>query len=106
DVLIIDEVDAFPYYLNEALYFASEKARKKRSSVIYLTATPDKRMRRQIHKGEVDASILPARYHGKPLPVPVGKFVKKTIRQLNKKENHIIISHMKKMIEENKRFLL
>ncbi|WP_459795941.1 DEAD/DEAH box helicase [Alkalibacterium sp. m-11] len=70
DVLIIDEIDAFPYYQNEGLYYASEKAIKKQSSTIYLTATPDRKLQRKIAKGQIEASILPARYHGYPLPVP------------------------------------
>lgn len=70
DVLIIDEIDAFPYYQNEGLYYASEKAVKKQSSTIYLTATPDRKLQRKIVKGQIEASILPARYHGYPLPVP------------------------------------
>lgn len=70
DVLIIDEIDAFPYYQNEELYYASEKAVKKQSCTIYLTATPDRKLQRRIRKGQISASILPARYHGYPLPVP------------------------------------
>lgn len=70
DVLIIDEIDAFPYYQNEGLYYASEKAVKIQSSTIYLTATPDRKLQRKIANGQIKASILPARYHGYPLPVP------------------------------------
>jgi len=106
DVLIIDEVDAFPYYLNDALYFASEKARKIVSSVIYLTATPDKSMQKRIKRREIEASILPARYHGRPLPVPVGIWVKKSILKTKQNDTHIIIRHMKRLIEEGKQFLL
>lgn len=40
DVVILDEVDAFPYSVDPALQFAVEKARKRNSSLIYLTATP------------------------------------------------------------------
>ncbi|MDZ7834806.1 MAG: DEAD/DEAH box helicase family protein [Alkalibacterium sp.] len=74
DVLIIDEVDAFPFHMNAALLFAAEKARKKRSSRICLTATPDQSMQKRVRKGKLEAVILPARYHGHALPVPKAVF--------------------------------
>lgn len=73
DVLIIDEVDAFPYSMDEMLQFAVERAKKEESSTIYLSATPDKTWQRDIAKGKRRVVTIPARFHGHPLPVP--KFV-------------------------------
>ncbi|WP_347862384.1 DEAD/DEAH box helicase [Salimicrobium sp. PL1-032A] len=64
DVLIIDEVDAFPYHNDPSLQWATQKAARKQSSIIYLTATPRKQ---QKHLPKV---FVPVRYHGHPLPVP------------------------------------
>ena len=106
DVLIIDEVDAFPFHMNAALLFAAEKARKKRSSRICLTATPDQSMQKRVRKGKLEAVILPARYHGHALPVPKAVFhggdlyTKKDLRRSR------LIRHMKELTEKKKRFLL
>lgn len=70
DVLIIDEVDAFPFYLDHSLQFAADKARKEESSLIYLSATPSNELQKEAEKGELRTVILPARYHGFGLPVP------------------------------------
>ncbi len=43
DLLIVDEVDSFPFVNNEHLYYGVRNARK-RSSLVYLTATPTKRI--------------------------------------------------------------
>ena len=48
DVLIIDEVDAFPFHLDESLNFAANKARKSLSTLIYLSATPDQAMQKEL----------------------------------------------------------
>lgn len=74
DVMIIDEVDAFPFHLDESLKFAANKARKSESSLIYLSATPDQTIQKQVARGKLLSTILPARYHGHPLPVPKPKY--------------------------------
>lgn len=70
DVLIIDEIDAFPYHSDKSLHFAANKAKKPESSLIYLSATPSADMQKQVKRNKLSATILPARYHGHPLPVP------------------------------------
>jgi competence protein ComFA len=70
DVMIIDEVDAFPYSVEPMLQYAAEKARKEPSSVIYLTATPNRKWQQDVKEGKRKAVTIPARYHGFPLPVP------------------------------------
>lgn len=107
DFLIIDEIDAFPFYQNDQLYFAAEKARKKESALIYLTATPDKKLLEAVKRKKLLASILPARYHGYPLPVPkmywAGNWQKEL---LEKPEKSPIIKQMQKMLANNRRFLI
>ncbi|QNG60247.1 MULTISPECIES: DEAD/DEAH box helicase [Bacillaceae] len=66
DVMIIDEVDAFPFSADQSLQFAVNRARKEHSSLIYLTATPSEILKKSI-KNQVK---IPQRFHGHPLPVP------------------------------------
>src|SRR5699024_2664358 len=74
DVLSIDEVDAFPFHLDESLQYAAKKALKQEASLIYLSATPDEKLRKRVKQKELTASVLPARYHRHMLPVPVCKW--------------------------------
>lgn len=74
DLLVIDEVDAFPFHLNESLAYGAEKAKKAKSTLLYLSATPDSKLQKEIRTGRVTASVLPARYHGHALPVPQCKW--------------------------------
>lgn len=67
-LIVVDEVDAFPYNTEPLL----ERAVRNASSgaIIYLTATPGPSLLRQIKRGQLPASYLPRRFHGAPLPVP------------------------------------
>ncbi len=70
DCIIVDEVDAFPYSADATLQFAVLKSRKEKSSLIYLTATPNKKWKQEVQQNKREAVRIPARYHGHPLPVP------------------------------------
>ncbi|MCP8617592.1 DEAD/DEAH box helicase [Salirhabdus salicampi] len=70
DVLVIDEVDAFPYHHDPMLPFAVARARRPRCSFIYLTATPRFLLKWQAKLRILPAVFVPQRYHGQPLPVP------------------------------------
>ncbi len=70
DILIIDEVDAFPYSVDPALEYAASQARTEEASTIYLSATPSRNMQRDARSDRLPSVIIPARYHRKPLPVP------------------------------------
>lgn len=70
DVMIVDEVDAFPYSVDPMLSYAVERARKPTSSLIYLTATPNEQWQHEVKSGKRKAAMIPARYHRHPLPVP------------------------------------
>ncbi|WP_113930725.1 DEAD/DEAH box helicase [Bacillus sp. P14.5] len=74
DTIIVDEVDAFPYSFDKTLQFAVGKARKQPSSLIYLTATPNKTLQRECRQGKRNHVTIPARYHRHPLPVPALKW--------------------------------
>lgn len=107
DVLIIDEIDAFPFHIDQTLQFAAQKARKKKSALIYLSATPSKEMRKAVQSQQLAASILPARYHGFALPVP--KFIwtgdwRKAIQK--QKKRGAFFNHVNRLIEQKRRFLI
>ncbi|WP_066315094.1 DEAD/DEAH box helicase [Bacillus sp. FJAT-29814] len=71
DTLILDEVDAFPYTVEESLQHAAVQARKPDSGMIYLTATPNAKWQRECRTGKRTYVTIPARFHRHPLPVPV-----------------------------------
>lgn len=107
DLLIIDEIDAFPYKVEDSLQFAAEKSRKKESALIYLTATPDRNYQKKIRQNKISASILPARYHGHPLPIPVKvKESEWKRRLLNNTYKTKIYKKIKELLRLEKRFLL
>lgn len=107
DVLIIDEMDAFPFRKDDSLQFASNKARKKESSLIYLTATPDRTYQKKIRENKIQTSILPARYHGHPLPVPVTITEKKWKERLLKKLTKTkVFKKILELLSLKKKFLL
>jgi competence protein ComFA len=107
DVMIIDEVDAFPFHLDEALQFSVEKAKKKQSAVLYLTATPDRKTQRKVTQKMLKATILPARYHRHPLPEPTYKWCVNWRRNLIKDPQQTpVVKEMIQLLEQEKRFLV
>ncbi|KRN43151.1 DEAD/DEAH box helicase [Fructilactobacillus fructivorans] len=68
DLLIIDEVDAFPFVANVNLKFAVTHARKRDGQTIMLSATPGIKLREKVIKEHGDVSYLPLRFHGHLLP--------------------------------------
>lgn len=83
DVLIIDEIDAFPYHLDESLQFAAKRAVKQTASLIYLTATPRKKLRQQVQLKKINYVFVPARFHGHPLPIPTNVYCARLKRYLD-----------------------
>ncbi|MGL4696481.1 DEAD/DEAH box helicase [Enterococcus larvae] len=73
DVLIIDEVDAFPFVNEKMLQTAAENAIKEQAALLYLTATPTKQLLHLSAKNELEMVVLPARYHRRQLPIPILK---------------------------------
>lgn len=70
DLLIVDEVDAFPYVDNPMLYHAVAQSVKEQSTIIFLTATSTDELDKKVSKGELNRLSLPRRFHGNPLIVP------------------------------------
>ena len=74
DLLIMDEIDAFPYANNEVLEKISLSSVKKDGHIIYLSATPDDLMIQKVKNGEIKMYELYQRPHGYPLIVPKIKY--------------------------------
>ncbi len=68
DVMIVDEVDAFPYTIDETLQRAVTKAKKKEAPIVFVTATPSQKLLNAFQHESY--SFIPKRFHNHPLPVP------------------------------------
>ncbi|WP_101843024.1 DEAD/DEAH box helicase [Halobacillus sp. Marseille-P3879] len=84
DVMIIDEIDAFPFHNDNSLKWAAARAAKVEAAKIYLTATPRKKEKRRIKNKQLPAVFIPSRFHGHPLPVPKLKLTPTLRSQLSK----------------------
>lgn len=73
DLLVIDEVDSFPYANSAPLHFAAKNAVKSAGVRIYLTATPTDDLLTEVKTAKLELLKLKRRYHGGLLPVPKEK---------------------------------
>lgn len=105
DLLIIDEVDSFPYRNNPMLNFGAKNAVKPEGATFYLSATPDKKMIAQAKAGKIGYSILNRRFHGGLLPVPIEKmFIKPFLKK--GKLHPRLLREIKKIIALSKPLLI
>ena len=70
DILVVDEVDAFPYVDNPMLYYGVERVS---DLTLFLTATSTDQLDQMVAKGELKRLSLARRFHGNPLVVPQGR---------------------------------
>lgn len=70
-LIILDEMDAFPYAGNEMLRRGLSQALAPGGKILYLTATPDRKEAEAAKNGKIPLICLPARHHRRELPVPV-----------------------------------
>ncbi len=82
DLVIIDEVDAFPFSYDPMLKYATKNAAKPQATTILLTATPDKKLQKS---RDLEIIKIPKRYHGFPLPIPKLKWSGNWRKLLQKK---------------------
>ncbi len=85
DAMIIDEVDAFPFSHDKMLSFCVSKALKPLAPTLYLTATPDKKLKRRFLASQLKGVKIPIRYHGYALPVPTLRWIG-TWKAINRKK--------------------
>ncbi|WP_238651139.1 DEAD/DEAH box helicase [Paenibacillus piscarius] len=70
DLVIIDEIDAFPFHNDAMLDYAAKQVCKPGGAFILLSATPPAELQRLARAGRLPHARVPVRYHGHPLPVP------------------------------------
>ena len=98
DLLIMDEVDAFPYKGNAVLHQHFKRALKGRYILMSATISPS--MRREFEKDGCIILELFSRFHKHPLPVPV--VIKSNLIILYYKLIYLI----KEFVQENKRIFI
>lgn len=84
DLVIIDELDAYPYHNDPMLAHAAVTCCKQKGKFVYLSATPPIKLQQEVQRGLLPYAKVPARFHGHPLPVPVrisGSSVAKCLQQ-------------------------
>lgn len=69
DLLVVDEVDAFPFAGDPGLAYAVETAIKPKGTFIYLSATPNEQLLKKIRSTFL-IHQLPLRFHQRLLPEP------------------------------------
>lgn len=74
DLIVIDEIDAFPYHQDTTLQLAAKRAAKADASFLYLTATPRKAQRRAMRWKQLHYVFVPIRFHHHLLPIPTFKY--------------------------------
>lgn len=70
DLIIIDEVDAFPFVNNKMLNQALENALHLSGKIVYLTATSTKTLENEVNSGKCQKITLARRFHNNPLVIP------------------------------------
>ncbi|GGH64478.1 hypothetical protein GCM10008014_42900 [Paenibacillus silvae] len=70
DLVIIDELDAYPYHNDPMLAHAAAASCKPDGHFVYLSATPPARLQREAALGKLAHAKVPVRFHRHPLPVP------------------------------------
>lgn len=84
DLMIIDEVDSFPYAGNKQLHFAAKNSVKPAGVSMYLTATPTDDLLEEVKAEKLEILKLNRRFHGGLLPIPKEKLFLKPYLVKNK----------------------
>jgi len=107
DMMIIDEIDAFPFHADPSLPYAAGRAKKPASTTVYLTATPRKQHQTLIRQKKLPHIFVPVRYHGYALPVPQMKMIFSLKKDLRKyKPPATFITWLKKRKTPDRQLLI
>lgn len=100
-LIIVDEVDAFPYEGDRQLHYGLQHALSDTGCLVYLSATPSDRMLKEI-KGRFEIEKMPLRFHQRPLIVPQLCWLERW-RQLDqrKKWRRPLINIIRKLADKN-----
>lgn len=106
DLIVIDEVDSFPFFENKMLHFAAENAVKKAGCTFFLTATPDEKLLKRAKNKTINYSLLKRRFHQGLLPVPKEKYFFKPFISAKGKIHPTLITQIKKVLIMKKPLLV
>ncbi len=98
DLLIMDEIDAFPFKGNDVLQKMFDNS--IRGHYVLLSATPSKELLEEFQKPGKEVLSLFARFHHHKLPVPLikeGNYIK---------IYYILIKYVRKFIKQNKQIFI
>ncbi|WP_447447912.1 DEAD/DEAH box helicase [Streptococcus dentiloxodontae] len=84
DLIIVDEVDAFPYVDNPMLYHAVDQAIKPEGRQVFLTATSTEDLDKKVTQGLLRKLHLARRFHANPLVLPTYIWQPKFLSDLKK----------------------
>ena len=98
DLLIMDEIDAFPFKGDEVLQNMFERSIK--GNYVLLTATPTDELLKEFSKPGKDLLKLFVRFHHHPLPVP------KVVLCNDFNIHYKLIKELKRFISENKQVFI
>ena len=98
DLLIMDEIDAFPFKGNDVLQNMFDKAVK--GNYVLLTATPTDQLLKEFSKPGKDLLKLFVRFHRHPLPVP------KVILGNYFNIHYKLIKELKRFLDDNKQVFI
>ena len=106
DLIVIDEVDSFPFYENKMLHFAAKNAVKEKGCTFFLTATPDEKLLKLAKGKVINYSLLKRRFHKGLLPVPKEKYFFKPFISSKGKVHPALIKQISRIINMNKPLLV
>ncbi|MCH5172326.1 MAG: DEAD/DEAH box helicase family protein [Erysipelotrichales bacterium] len=98
DLLIVDEIDAFPYQNNELL--ESFFCKSLRTNYIYMSATPSEKIKKLFTSKGYSILTLFSRFHNNQLPVPKVKKFPDTLQYF------LVIKFLKYYEKHKKRVLI
>ncbi|WDF51465.1 helicase-related protein [Paenibacillus sp. KACC 21273] len=96
DLVILDELDAFPFHNDPMLAYAANACCKYDGAFVYLSATPPVQLQKEIKQGILAHAKVPARFHGHPLPVPKYIHIPTVTHMLNRKQlSHTLLKYLR-----------
>lgn len=98
DLLIIDEVDAFPFRGNQLLARAVKQSVKLGGQMVMLTATPLKSDLRKLKKKGGRLLILPRRFHQHPLPEITVEYDPRWQSRMSKRLKNVVLDFEERQV--------
>ncbi|KAF1305488.1 DEAD/DEAH box helicase [Candidatus Enterococcus willemsii] len=100
DLLIVDEIDAFPYEGDPQLRFALKQSIKKEGRFVYLTATPPNHLLQEVAES-FRIEKLPIRFHQRPLIVPEIIWYEEWERCYQRHRSRKLIRLLRQLLKDN-----